>query len=102
MSLREIFAEAPHLRDLAGDLPTQAVANLRLLLAILHAAVDGPGTEAEWRALWRADSLPVDKINAYLDAYRERFDLFSRTSPFMQTPGLETVAGNPDGVEVII
>ncbi|CAM5314727.1 hypothetical protein SBADM41S_03767 [Streptomyces badius] len=42
LSLREVFAQADGVRRIAGDLPTQEFALLRLLLVIAHDAVEGP------------------------------------------------------------
>ncbi|MFI7097202.1 type I-E CRISPR-associated protein Cse1/CasA [Streptomyces lydicus] len=91
VSLREVFARAHTLRRIAGDLPTQELALLRLLLAILHDAVDGPRDVADWYALWSADSLTA--VAPYLDAHRDRFDLLHPTTPFFQVAELRTAKG---------
>lgn len=74
LSLREIFDQAGDLRRLVGEVPTQEFALLRLLLAILHDALDGPRDLEEWQELWDG-GLPLDRITAYLDDHRARFDL---------------------------
>ncbi|MFY1702205.1 type I-E CRISPR-associated protein Cse1/CasA [Micromonospora sp. WMMA1923] len=90
VSLTELFAQASELRAVAGDLPTQTAAILRLLLAILHRAVDGPEDENAWRDLWRRSDLPTAEITAYLDEFRERFDLLHPVTPFYQVADLHT------------
>lgn len=89
LSLRQVFAQAGEVRRLVGDLPTQEFALLRLLLAIVHDATDGPQDIDEWAELW-ADPLCFAGIGAYLDEHRERFDLLHPVTPFFQTAGLRT------------
>ncbi|MFC4906892.1 type I-E CRISPR-associated protein Cse1/CasA [Actinomadura gamaensis] len=90
MSLRGVFANAADLRRLVGDVPTQDFALLRLLLAVLHDAIDGPQDIEEWQELWGTGGLPTDTVNQYLDEHRDRFDLLHPSTPFFQTAGLRT------------
>ncbi len=94
LSLLEVFEEAPRLRRLVGDLPTQEFALIRLLLAILHDAIDGPEDSDEWAELWTRDEneqqLPVDRIADYLHRHRDRFDLLHPATPFFQVADLRT------------
>ncbi len=109
VSLLDVFRDSHLYRGLAGELPTQDVALLRLLLAILYGvftryAPDGSFlplcTEAEpapsqedakrrWRELWRMGVFPIPVIERYLRRYQERFYLFHPHTPFYQ------VACNP-------
>ncbi|MGW3769955.1 type I-E CRISPR-associated protein Cse1/CasA [Actinomadura verrucosospora] len=92
MSLLDLFAQADTLLRLVGDVPTQEFALLRLLLAVLHDAIDGPADLDAWQQLWE-EGLPVegpDGIAAYLDRHRDRFDLLHPQAPFFQTAGLRT------------
>lgn len=89
MSLRQIFAQADQVRRIAGELPTQEFALVRLLLAIAHDALDGPGDIETWGEL-RADPECFAPVGAYLDRHRERFDLLHPAAPFFQTAGLRT------------
>ncbi|WP_079150774.1 type I-E CRISPR-associated protein Cse1/CasA [Streptomyces sparsogenes] len=89
LSLREVFAEAKRLRRLVGDVPTQEFALLRLLLAIVHDAVDGPEDLDEWEEMWGSED-PFAQVATYLDRHRERFDLLHPTAPFYQVAGLRT------------
>ncbi|GGU48377.1 hypothetical protein GCM10010498_00760 [Streptomyces cavourensis] len=97
LSLRDVFAGAGGVRRLVGDLPTQELALLRLLLAILYDALDeadgrsagAPAQLEDWQALWEApDSLGV--VGDYLDRHRDRFDLLHPARPFLQVAGLHT------------
>lgn len=89
LSLRQVFARAAEVRRLAGDLPTQEFALLRLLLAVAHDALDGPRDVESWGELW-ADPQCFAPVGAYLDTHRERFGLFHPAAPFFQTAGLRT------------
>ena len=85
LSLRNILAEAPNLRDIACDTPIQSAAILPLALAVLH-RVFGPRDFDTWQSLWRARSFDMARIDAYFERWRERFDLFHTERPFMQMP----------------
>lgn len=92
LSLRDVFDRAGEIRRLVGDVPTQEFALLRLLLAVLHDAIDGPADLDTWQELWE-DGLLLDgphPVAAYLDRHRGRFDLLHPEAPFFQTPGLRT------------
>ncbi|KGM13639.1 type I-E CRISPR-associated protein Cse1/CasA [Cellulomonas bogoriensis] len=102
VSLRELFARAPALAEVVGDLPTQAFAILRLALAVVHRAVDGPRDEYHWQELWDSGSPPMDLVDAYLDRFRDRFDLFHPRTPFFQVADLQTAKGGFSGLEKLI
>lgn len=89
LSLRDAFARASDIRRLVGDVPTQEFALLRLMLAILHDAVDGPEDLDTWEELWEAEG-SFDAVPTYLDRYRDRFDLLHPEQPFFQVAGLRT------------
>ncbi|MER5563864.1 type I-E CRISPR-associated protein Cse1/CasA [Streptomyces sp. NPDC002506] len=89
LSLRQVFAQAGEIRRLVGDLPTQDFALIRLLLAIVHDAVDGPEDTEQWAELWENEA-PFASVGGYLDTHRERFDLLHPAAPFFQTAGLRT------------
>lgn len=98
VSLVDAICRAHEYRDLAGEMPTQDVAVLRLLLAVLLTIFlrkDPDGEEEEvtvdnavdrWMALWRRGSFPEDMIREYLEQYRDRFWLFDPELPFYQVP----------------
>ncbi|MFJ8389600.1 type I-E CRISPR-associated protein Cse1/CasA [Streptomyces sp. NPDC094438] len=92
LSLRQIFVQAGEIRRLSGDLPTQDFPLMRLLLAIVHDAVDGPKDTEQWADLWE-DEAPFASVEGYLDTHRERFDLLHPATPFFQTAGLRTSKG---------
>jgi CRISPR system Cascade subunit CasA len=98
----EAVEQADRLVAVVGELPTQTFALTRFLLAVLHRAVEGPADAAAWEELWRADGLPVDDVDRYLETWRHRFDLFSAEAPFFQVAGLATAKGEVSGLEKLI
>jgi CRISPR system Cascade subunit CasA len=101
VSLLEVFEHAHQYRSLAGELPTQDVAVLRLLLAVLYATfmrVDTTGNIAavttgdealdRWGQLWNIAQFPLEPISASLKPYEDRFYLFHPERPFYQVAGL--------------
>ncbi len=97
VSLKEALINAHKYAALCGEMPTQDVAILRLLLAVLHTVfsrVDVQGNphriknENEavelWRSLWENGKLPEEPICKYLEEMRERFWLFHPERPFAQ------------------
>lgn len=102
LSLTQALLQSHEYRRLAGELPTQDVAILRLLLAVLHTVfyrVDLDGADdpieergqalARWRALRQAGRLPEGPIHAYLEHWHDRFWLFHPERPFYQVPGAD-------------
>ncbi|WP_130797484.1 type I-E CRISPR-associated protein Cse1/CasA [Streptomyces otsuchiensis] len=89
VSLSGAFAQADTIRRLVGDLPTQEFALLRLLLAVLHDAVDGPQAREDWFALWEAPE-PFALVPGYFAEHRDSFDLLHAERPFLQVAGLRT------------
>lgn len=102
VSLTDALLHAHEYKSLAGELPTQDVAVLRLLLAVLHTVfsrVDAQGENApisagaepdmaldRWESLWRLKHFPVQPITSYLEKWHERFWLFHPERPFWQVP----------------
>ncbi len=102
VSLLTALEHAHEFRCLAGELPTQDVAVLRLILAALYATftradVNGRrnpirnGTEAleRWKSLWELKQFPLEPIKTRLCHYQERFYLFHPERPFYQVAGLD-------------
>lgn len=98
-SLMQVLLNSHQYQRLAGELPTQDVALLRLLLAILQTVfyrVDPEGEDdpiedraaaiRRWQALWNAGRFPVQPIRTYLETWKDRFWLFHPEHPFYQVP----------------
>ncbi len=107
-SVRAVLADASHVRGLAGELPTQDAAILRLLLAVLLGAPRPryPRSDSEcldlWEAWWKPGHLPMDVIDPYLAQIRRRFDLRHPETPFLQVAGLTTASGKRSGLGKLI
>ncbi|WP_392468136.1 type I-E CRISPR-associated protein Cse1/CasA [Arsenicicoccus cauae] len=106
VSLLEVLDRAPQLDALAGEMPTQDAAVLRILLAVLHRVVPG-GEDSEaavdaWDDVWRAGALPMDDVRAYLDKYRDRFDLLDPVASFGQVAGLQTAKEGWSGLAKLV
>lgn len=97
VSLLEALTQAHAFSALAGELPTQDMAILRVLLAVLHAVfsrtdADGRPRPVEdkddalgrWQAVWALRRFPEEPVRAYLEKWRERFYLFHPERPFYQ------------------
>lgn len=102
VSLLTALERAHEFRCLAGELPTQDVAVLRLILATLYATftrVDVQGNRkpikdarealARWKSLWELKHFPLEPIKTRLCHYEERFYLFHPERPFYQVAGLD-------------
>ena len=111
LSLIDALIHAHQYRRLSGELPTQDVAVLRLLLAVLQTVVyryDADGNEDElvetedayerWEEIWNEGKLPEKPIREYLAKWKERFYLYDSNRPFYQVPkaaiGTECKAAN--------
>src|SRR5690554_586482 len=101
VSILDLLRDAPDYQGLAGELPTQDVATLRLLLAILHAVfgrydlegnfrpISSPGEALErWKSLWDSEDFPMGILEKYLMHFEDRFWLFHPEFPFYQVPQL--------------
>lgn len=104
MGLMEVFEDAHEMVGLAGEIPTQEAACLRLLLAILYRAVDLDEDDpyATWRQWWNNGRLPVADVQDYLRRYGDRFDLLHPELPFLQVADLHTATGSTSGLGKII
>lgn len=98
LSLTDAILKSHEYIGLAGELPTQDVSILRLILAVLHtvfsryspngeeASVKDPEDALErWAELWNAEKFPEKAIRKYLESVHERFWLFHPERPFYQT-----------------
>lgn len=105
LSLREVFDQAAEVRRLAGELPTQDYAILRVLLAIVYSSmpeIDAGSATEEWKDLWDHPDRLRSSALEYLDERIELFELFDPVRPFMQVAGLHTQSGKTDGVARLI
>ena len=98
-SLKGIFSNAHLLRRLSGEIATQDIAVLRVLLAVLYAVYQKHNADGEesliessddafrlWENLWNRGAFDEKLIHEYLEFYRDRFYLFHPKRPFFQAP----------------
>ena len=112
LSLREVFERSRQVRRISGELPTQDYALLRVLLVIFWRAhrddpgLVGPGSDVEewWQDAFDAagGETQVQRIRAYLEQWRHRFDLFDAAVPFMQVADLHTKKGEHGSVRRLL
>ena len=99
VSLTDALLHAQDYVDLAGEMPTQDAAMLRLLLAVLFTVfsrVDAEGAQTpiekrgqalrRWRELWQLGRFPEQPLRDYLERWKDRFWLFHPERPFWQVP----------------
>lgn len=100
LSIRDAFVRADDLQRLSGEIPTQAFAILRVLLAIVIDAQQ-LRTLDDWADLV-ANGIDVDTILDYCETHRDRFELLNCEHPFMQVATLRTSKDEASGLEKII
>lgn len=105
VSLREALCSAHLYRDVTADLPTMRFAVLRIMFAVMYRVLDRVQTEdpeADWAELWNEPELPAAEFDTYFGKWRDRFNLFDATQPFMQTPDLRTAKDEWKPVSLIV
>lgn len=94
LSIREALVGAHCVRRIAGEIPGESLALLRLLLAFVYRIYALPEEWGEraraglWEELRTSGSFDEDRIDAYLAEFSGEFDLFDAKHPFYQVPGL--------------
>ncbi|MBI5552156.1 MAG: type I-E CRISPR-associated protein Cse1/CasA [Desulfobacterales bacterium] len=88
VSLKQIFTEGKEFSDLTVR-PHERVALMRLFLCVAHASLDGPKEYEEWCQV--QVRLP-DCAEKYLTEWKDSFELFHETKPWLQIKKLEGVA----------
>jgi len=83
LGIRQVLAQSHKLREVTGPSPLVTTAIYRLLLAILH-RVFGPEKRSAWGRLWQARAWDMEPLDAYLEQWTHRFDLFDNERPFYQ------------------
>ncbi len=99
VSLTDALVHAQDYADLAGEMPTQDAAMLRLLLAVLFTVFSRVNAEGEyepleeeddalarWDELWKLCKFPERPLRDYLEQWKDRFWLFHPERPFWQVP----------------
>lgn len=93
-SLCSVLTEGEKYVDLAVR-PHERVSLMRLFLCVAHAALNGPKDYDEWEQVPKR--LP-DSARAYLEEWKDSFELFHRERPWLQIAELSSQKdGNPHG-----
>ncbi|GAB3622653.1 type I-E CRISPR-associated protein Cse1/CasA [Mariniluteicoccus endophyticus] len=100
VSLLDAFRQSAQIRALTGEVPTQAFAILRLMLAICQDAFQIHSNDTLLDL--RDEGLGLGVIEDYLARHRDRFDLFHPSQPFMQVADLRTAKGEHSDLSKII
>ena len=87
ISLIELFQTWETVREIQADNPPTTLAIHRFLLAVLHRAYQGPKNVDHWEEIQQDNGKGAI---AYLEKWRDRFDLFHPERPFMQDLKLDT------------
>jgi len=87
LGLREMLLRAKNIAVIEDASPLVVAALHRFLLAVLYRALEGP-TDIDQAKGWFKSGLPADKIDAYLEKWRNRFWLFDEKYPFGQNPNV--------------
>jgi CRISPR system Cascade subunit CasA len=98
LGLRDVLLRAHEIRELRGSSPSVTAGLLRLLLAILHRAYDGPATVEAWQSMRERGQFDREVVGDYLELWAHRFDLFDSARPFYQTPDIDVSRAKPVGV----
>ena len=102
VSLLTVFREAADIAGIHGEIASQDVAILRLLLAVCHRVMDGPEDLETWKRYRDAPGTLGRAAVAYLEDYRDRFDLRHPEHPFFQVAGIHAASGKTSSLESLI
>lgn len=102
LSLLDLFRQAQQIEGIHGEIPSQDVAILRLLLAVCHRAMGGPEDLKAWKQYWQEPERLAAEATAYLELHRDRFDLRHPQTPFFQVAGIHSASGKVSGLESLI
>ncbi len=103
LSLKEVLTNAPEIQEIVGDSPPITISLHRLLLAVLHRALDAPKNYDEWNEYWQDKSWNKrNKLENYFAEWKHRFDLFDETHPFYQVGSLSEKIKNDSNQGAVI
>ncbi|MHB1007515.1 MAG: type I-E CRISPR-associated protein Cse1/CasA [Chloroflexota bacterium] len=95
LSLADLLDRAHEVRALSHSSPLVLASVHRLLLAVLHRALDGPRSPDDWVTLWRGGTWALPAVSDYLEKWRNGFDLFHPQRPFYQVPWMANAEPHP-------
>lgn len=91
LGIRDTLLQAEEIAAIQDGSPLVVAALHRLLLAVLYRALQGPtdGTQAK---AWFQTGWPIERVEHYLQGWRDRFWLLHPRYPFAQIPDFEPKA----------
>lgn len=101
VSLTTLFADMREIHEIVGELPTQAFAIFRTILAIVYRALEVE-TADEWFEWYRDPAAAQETISDYLNHFHDRFDLRHPQYPFYQVADLHTEKDETKPLSAII
>lgn len=87
LGIKDTLLRAKEIAVIEDPSPLVVASLHRFLLAVLYRALEGPA-DIDQAKSWFNAGLPADKIDTYLDKWRDRFWLFDATHPFGQNPNI--------------
>jgi CRISPR system Cascade subunit CasA len=105
VGLRELFHRAHEFDDLAVPVPPAASGLWRILYAITAriTGLDDPdGWADRQEELYDRGSFDAERVDEYLDRYRDRFDLFHPQRPWLQDPRLAEQCAKTSGANKLV
>ena len=88
VSIGELFSQLESIREIVGELPTQAFAVFRTILAIVYRALE-INTAEDWFEWYQDPQGAQEEILDYLGAMHDRFDLRHPEYPFYQVADVD-------------
>lgn len=88
LGIHDVLLRSKEIAAIEDPSPLVVAALHRFLLAVLYRALEGP-TDISQAKEWFRDGMPIDRVEAYLAKWRERFWLFDEMHPFYQVPAYE-------------
>jgi CRISPR system Cascade subunit CasA len=95
LGIEQVLLHAEQYKFIHDPSPLAMVGIHRLLMAILQAALH-PQRVTDLRALWQARQFPAQAVKEFGGKFAERFDLFSKEAPFLQSSDLPLEADKGD------
>lgn len=84
VSLSDLFDKGNDIESWSVG-PLEQISLLRLILCITHAALDGPKDHDEWES---APKRIQGAVKVYLEKWKDSFEVFHKTKPWLQMIGL--------------
>jgi CRISPR system Cascade subunit CasA len=89
LGLHDVLVQSTNLREIRDPLPIVEFGIYRLLAALILDMYEfGMDDLYSLGDILQAGEFDKSRIGSYFERYHERFDLFHRTHPFLQTPGM--------------